>query len=209
MISFSSKRILFVSCTALLALGSIAASPDGGGAAQEDDAGQTDDAGQSSTGAGLAPSGVGCPAPTSLLPSADDAGPMLDDGSLVTLDADILKMLSIDKPDSPEFDFTSVQAPYTAAADCNNFGTADGHLSARSCLCDKCFSLMQECDSMVGCQQIRTCEWQNAGLCGQPLTCYFATPCATVIDQWGNTSLQAFIATKLNTCAQNNGCPSQ
>jgi hypothetical protein len=220
--AFVARRGAFVAAiltiSGIAATSGHAAADDAGVDAGVDDAGQQPDVSQdapaieaSTPDATVADAGTAPEAAVGDefdLYSLDGAGPVQDDGSLpVYMGSEpIYQELcvadpTVADPTTKPFSFTSVKAPYTTMADCVNYND-EGHHAAHTCLCNKCFTLMQECDSLEGCREILKCGQDHA--CTDPTTCYFAS-CTTVTDKWANTSIASFLSAKLDGC----GCPSQ
>src|SRR5580658_9343212 len=146
-------RLFLAACA--LAIGVVAATP-GSDAAAPDDSGAPDDATTADSATGDAATNDGCVLPTTLPedggPNADELyGPPSDDGSLddgympaFTLNnGDALGYLGICQTLPTPFSYTSVKAPYTDTAGCMAFAN-QGHAASHNCLCQKCFTVMQE-----------------------------------------------------------------
>ncbi len=121
-------------------------------------------------------------------------------------EGDIFQKLCIQKPaELPNFRFDQVPAPYTDAAGCKAFD--DAVPDERSCMCDKCFKLLQQCDALADCREELECI-TTSGCLGTP-DCYLdgpAPPCRDVIDKIGNTSVATTIVQFLGECAMQNSC---
>jgi len=138
---------VFLAC--ILAIGGMAADPDGGDAAAAEDAGDAATTADASTPADAT---IGDDA--SLEAAAGDAavasdGPqyVLPDGALPPYgQGNVYDLLCVQDPGVAPFAFDTVTAPYTTPAECKAFGTG-GHAAARACLCDSCFILQQQCDA--------------------------------------------------------------
>jgi hypothetical protein len=137
------------------------------------------------------------------------------DASPATFNGDIFAQIGVTNPNATLFDYSKVMPPYADAAGCKAFSD-HGHPAVHNCLCDKCFTEMQECDVLQGCQAIITCGWgngcdPNASLTS-PTSCYplfGAAGCKTQIDQYGTGSVSTAVAQLLGKCGKSNGCPSQ
>jgi hypothetical protein len=145
-------------------------------------------------------------------PPSDDGS--LDDGAVPTYDGDIFTALNVSAAGLPTpFSYTSVTAPYTDMAGCMAFSSpgVTAHTAEHNCLCTSCFSLMQQCDALPGCQAIWKCS-ADAG-CTTADACYLlpGAPCVTVINEWGTGSVSTALDQALNTCGQaaNPACPAQ
>jgi len=221
--SILSKRSLFALC--LVTIAGVAAMPtraiaDDGGI---DDAGldaatsdaETDavapDAATGMTGMMDATTMGTMDATTTPPPATASGGYPMDDGMLpVYTGGDIFQRLciqnpTVDDPSAVPFAFNSIKAAYPDATSCKAFD-AQGHMAVHDCLCDKCFDVIQECDSRPGCREILKCEL-DAG-CGDPSACYFGA-CQKVIDKWANTSNDSFITYLIEQCQTANSCPKQ
>jgi hypothetical protein len=136
-----------------------------------------------------------------------DAGPVQDDGSLPLYSGgNVFQALcvadpTVADPTTKPFSFTSVAAPYTDVTGCLAYND-EGHAAAHACFCNKCFTLVQQCDALEGCREASKCGLDHN--CTDPTTCYFSS-CTTVIDKWANTSAATFLSSKLEGC----GCPTQ
>ncbi len=144
-------------------------------------------------------------------PNVDGA---LDDGSVPTFAGDIFATVGVDAAGLPmNFSYSSVTAPYTDAAGCIAFTSAGAtaHQAEHTCLCNSCFSLMQQCDSIPGCQAIWKCAADSG--CTDSNTCYLnpGAPCSTVIDQWGTGSVATALEQMVGVCGQaaTPACPAQ
>jgi hypothetical protein len=105
------------------------------------------------------------------------------------------------------FAYTTVQGAYKDATGCMAYD-AQGHTTSHNCLCQKCFSLMQQCDSLPACRAIWKCA-QDSG-CNTPDTCYLLNgSCVDVINAAGTGSVSTGLESNLATCGTNNGCPSK
>lgn len=127
--------------------------------------------------------------------------------------ADIYTMLDVKDPMATTFSYQQVTAPYTDATGCKAFD-AQGHTALHNCLCDKCFTQMQECDALMGCRVIAKCAWTSgcdpSAAITSPTSCYpiFGGGCVTQINQYGTGSVSTAIAQQLGLCGRNNGCPT-
>jgi hypothetical protein len=210
---FTSRRSVFVAC--ILALGGMAADPDGGA-----DAASTDDA---SVDAGATPD-ASTPADATVASNdasgeaGDDAstastGPqyVTPDGALPPYNAgNVYDLLCVQDPGVVPFDYSAVQPPYTTQAECKTFANAD-HAAARSCLCDSCFALQQQCDALPGCKAIQACGFKTG--CSDPNSCYLVQGlCATQITEYGTGSVSTALTQLLENCgaaATPTACPKQ
>jgi hypothetical protein len=221
---FVSRRSLFAA--SLLAVLGLAADPNDAGsdAAAADaavdaamDSGATADA--TVTPVDGATADVGAPAPDT--GSGEDAAPeaspetpegngfVQDDGGLPTYSGpDIFTRLCMTAPDVTPFVYSDVKAPYTTPADCKTFLPASGHAAARSCLCDNCFTLQQQCDALAGCQTIQKCGWDTG--CTDSNSCYLVQGlCATQINNAGTGSVSTALSQAIEGCSSSNMCPAQ
>jgi hypothetical protein len=168
---FVSKRSLFAA--SLLALLGLAADPNDAGsdASPVADAAPDAAAGDAavdasaaldatvpvSDGAGEAASDDGATPPAEAGPS-EGVGFVQDDGGLPTYTGpNIFDFLCVERPDNTPLAYVDVKAPYTTPAACKTFAPEVGHSTARSCLCDSCFALQQQCDALAGCRTIQKC----------------------------------------------------
>jgi hypothetical protein len=214
-------RLFLAACA--LAIGVVAATPDGGA----DDSGSGGDAaapGDATIGgdAGAAEDAAtadSCPGTGNTYEAGGAnawAGPPSDDGSLddgfmpaFTLDnGNALDYLGVCQTLPTPFAYTTVQAPYKDATGCMAFN-AQGHTASHNCLCQKCFTLMQECDSLAACQAIWKCS-QDSG-CTTANACYLypGAPCIDVINSAGTGSVATGLESNLSTCGVTNGCPAK
>jgi hypothetical protein len=145
-------------------------------------------------------------------PPSDDGS--LDDGAIPTFTGDIFASLMVSSAGLPTpFSYTSVPAPYADTAGCMAFTSAGvtAHPAAHSCLCTSCFTLMQQCDALPGCQAIWKCSADSG--CSNSMTCYLnpGAPCQTVIDQWGTGGVSTALEQMLGVCgaAASPACPVQ
>lgn len=121
----------------------------------------------------------------------------------------VFDLLCVQDPGVVPFDYSAVQPPYTTAAACQSFDP-EGHPDAHSCLCNTCFSLMQQCDALPLCQQIMKCAFDTG--CSNVNACYLVQGmCKTQIDLAGNGSVAAALTLDLFNCGQaaTPACPTQ
>jgi hypothetical protein len=202
----TSRRSVFLAC--ILAIGGMAADPDGGDAAASQDAAPPD--------ASTAPADatVGDDASSE---AASDAAAASDAVQYVTPDGasppysagNVYDLLCVQDPNVTPFAFNTVKTPYTTPAECKAFGTS-GHMAAHACLCDACFVLQQQCDALPGCQEIQKCGFDTG--CTDPNSCYLiGAKCATQIDNWGTGSVSTALTQLLENCgkAASPACPAQ
>lgn len=201
----------------VLAIAGVAAGPnDAGVDAESDEASSpTPDAtvlASDASGAVDATQSGEAAAPASDTGTGDD-GPqyITPDGALpvYTGGGSVFDLLCVQDPGVVPFDYAAVQAPYTTAAACQSFDP-EGHAAAHSCLCNSCFTLIQQCDALPLCQQIMKCAF-NTG-CSNVNSCYLAQGlCKTQIDTAGNGSVAAALSLDLFNCGQAAApaCPTQ
>jgi hypothetical protein len=210
----ASRRSVFAAC--ILAIGGMAADPDGGtdAAAAEDasvDAAPAVDATTTTPDATVAPA-VDASGDAMSDGAAASTGPqyVLPDGALPAYNAgNIYDLLCIQDPGVVPFDYTSVKAPYADVAGCMAFDKI-GHSAAHNCFCQNCFALQQQCDALPGCQQIQKCELDIG--CTTAQSCYLGGgPCVTPINNWGTGSVDTALTSLIATCGQgaSPACPSQ
>jgi hypothetical protein len=145
-------------------------------------------------------SGPSSPGPSMFtLPPPAEAG-------VPSFSGDIFAQIMITKPSVSNFAYDAVMARYADVAECKMFDPR-GHQAVHDCYCDKCFSLIQECDALVSCQAITKCFW-DAG-CTDSNSCYFSGTCSAPVDKYGTHSVGTYLANALGTCRMNNGCPAQ
>jgi hypothetical protein len=212
----ASRRSVFAAC--ILAIGGMAADPDGGtdAAAAEDASPEAAvaDASPASTPDATVADGSG----ESPEAASDDGALMSDvpqyvqpDGALpVYTGGNIYDLLCVQDPGVVPFDFSAIQPPYTTAAQCKAFDPSQGHPTARACLCDNCFSLQQQCDALPGCEDIQKCGFDTG--CTDADSCYLVgMKCVTQINNWGTGSVATALSQLLDTCGQaaNPACPAQ
>jgi hypothetical protein len=212
-------RLFLAACA--LAIGVVAATP-ASDAAAPDDSGAPDDATTADGATGDAATNDGCVLPTTLPedggPNAEElSGPPSDDGSLddgyappFTLNnGDALGYLGICQTLPAPFVYSAVKAPYTDVAGCMAFDN-EGHPNAHNCLCQKCFSLIQQCDSLPTCQVILKCN-EDTGCKGSDGCYLFPTGagCVAQINNAGTGSVATFIEQAIGTCGTSNNCPAQ
>jgi hypothetical protein len=167
------------------------------------------------------PNGDGCVLPTTLSeeggPTPEQIpGPPSNDGSLddgyappFTMDnGDALLYLGICQTLPTPFSYTSVKTPYTDAAGCMAFAN-QGHPAVHNCLCTKCFTLIQECDSLPNCQAIVKCAWDTG--CTNSTACYLSpvATCVTPINNAGTGSVATGLSNSIQTCITSNSCPTK
>jgi|HubBroStandDraft_6_1064221.scaffolds.fasta_scaffold398608_1 hypothetical protein len=217
--SLTSRRSVFVAC--ILALGGMAADPDGGSdAAAAEEAGVDAAAAVDAT---TSPADATTGGTTDASPeaaaeaAADDAataptGPQYvqPDGALPPYSGgNIYDLLCVADPGVTFFAYNTVKPPYADATGCKAFGTS-GHTAAHSCLCDACFSLQQQCDALPGCQEIQKCGFDTG--CTDANSCYLVgMKCVTPINNWGTGSVDTALSQLLEVCGQAAmpACPSQ
>ncbi|MGH7436839.1 MAG: hypothetical protein ACRENE_14290 [Polyangiaceae bacterium] len=118
---------------------------------------------------------------------------------------------AIDKSSIPAFfDYTTVTAPYADAAGCMAYNN-EGHQAQHDCLCQNCFTLMQECDAQPGCQAIWKCS-ADAN-CTDANSCYLlpGAPCVLPINNYGTGSVETGLEQALGACGaavKPTACPS-
>jgi hypothetical protein len=136
------------------------------------------------------------------------AGPAPYDASPPTFAGDIYQFLCIQNPNAATFSYDTVTANYADVAGCKAYDN-QGHQSVHDCLCDSCFSLMQQCDALPGCRAIAKCAWDSG--CTSANACYLfpPAPCVAPINQAGTGSVSTGLESALSTCGQTNNCPAQ
>jgi hypothetical protein len=197
----------------------MAADPDGGtdASAAEDaslDAAPVPEASTAPADATVAPPGNDAsgemPVEDSAVASDDGPQYVQPDGALPPYSAgNVYDLLCIQDPGVVPFDFSGVQAPYNDAAGCKAFDKI-GHMAAHSCLCDACFKLQQQCDSLPGCQEIQKCGFDTG--CTDANSCYLISgKCVTPINNWGTGSVATALSQALESCgkAASPSCPIQ
>jgi hypothetical protein len=221
--AFLTRRGIFAA--SMLTISAIAATSTH---ASADDAGVVDDGGaadatplDSATEAGSVPDATGATGSDATVAATDASAeaatgsglPMYitpDGGPPAYSGGDIFQRLCVQNPGVMNFSFTTVIAPYAAPASCKTYND-EGHNAAHSCMCDNCFTLMQQCDALPGCREILKCQW-DAG-CTDSTTCYLApgAPCAAPIDAWGTGSVSTALTQYLTTCGAKATppCPTQ
>jgi hypothetical protein len=206
-------RTFFVAC--VVAVGVIAqaapdgAAPDAGGPdATVPEAGATGDDGcPVNTFAGDdGPTAAQLPGPA---PATDGS---LDDGWVPPAfsGGNILDFLCVQPPSSlpVPFDYSKVKAAYSDVAGCMAYN-AQGHTAAHNCLCQNCFTLTQECDSLPGCRAILKCALDSG--CNSANACYLlpGAPCVTAINNAGTGSVATGVEDNLGICGMAHGCPTK
>jgi hypothetical protein len=143
------------------------------------------------------------------------SGPPGYDASPPMVSGDIYAMLGITNPGAMTFTYSNVTAPYPDAAGCKAFDS-QGHQMVHDCLCDNCFSLLQQCDALTGCKAIEKCAWDTGCDPSAALTsassCYPLSGgggCITPIDKYGTGSVSTGLSQQLGLCGRNKGCPAQ
>jgi hypothetical protein len=142
-------------------------------------------------------------------------GPPGYDASPPSVGGDIYAMLGIKNPGAMTFTYSDVTAPYADAAGCKAFDS-QGHQMVHDCLCDNCFTLVQECDALAGCKVIEKCAWDTGCDPSAALTsaasCYPLSGgggCIAPIDKYGTGSVSTGLSQQLGLCGRNKGCPAQ
>jgi hypothetical protein len=205
----ASRRSVFAAC--ILAIGGMAADPDGGtdAAAAEDasvDAAPAVDATTTTPDATVA-----SPADASEAAAVSN-GPqyVLPDGAFPPYHAgNIYDLLCVQDPGVVPFDYTSVKAQYADVAGCIAFDKT-GHTAAHTCFCQNCFTLQQQCDALPGCREIQKCELDIG--CTNAQSCYLGGgPCVAPIDNWGTGSVNTALTQMIAACGQaaSPACPSK
>jgi hypothetical protein len=208
----ASRRSVFAAC--ILAIGGMAADPDGGAdAAAAEEAGAdaalvdaspevTPDATVAELeGGGGSDAALMSDVPQYVMPTG--APPPYNAGNVYDL-------LCVQDPGVVPFDYSAVKAPYTTPAECKTFNAAAGHAAARACLCDNCFSLQQQCDALPGCQDIQKCGLDTG--CTDANSCYLVgMKCVTQINNWGTGSVSTALSQLVDQCGQaaKPACPAQ
>jgi hypothetical protein len=128
---------------------------------------------------------------------------------------DIYQTLGIMNPNATTFTYADVAAPYPDATSCKAFD-AQGHTAVHNCLCDSCFTTMQECDALPGCKVIAKCAWDTgcdpSASLTSPTSCYPLAGtggCVTQINKYGTGSVATSIAQQLGLCGRMKSCPAQ
>jgi hypothetical protein len=104
-------------------------------------------------------------------------------------------------------DFSELEKPYENAAECVQHLDDIGDINdGISCMCESCLEVMQECDALEGCVEIRRCGYETG--CRGAFECYLVppSPCAEVIDRWGNATIAAERSLAVSDCEVANGC---
>jgi hypothetical protein len=207
----TTPRLFLLACA--LALGVIAqAAPDGGADAGIMDASVADAADDASGGSCPAHSLTGSDVPNaaSLPGPAPQTHGSLDDGAVPTFPGgDIFSFLCVDPMNTlpKPFSYETVKAPYADAAGCKAYD-AQGHTAAHNCLCDHCFSLMQQCDAIPSCRAIWKCA-EDTG-CTNANSCYLlGGTCVAPIDHAGNGSVGTGLSQQIQTCGSSHSCPTK
>jgi hypothetical protein len=204
-----------------LAIGVVAAT-DGGSDAGGDDGGGIDSgtpADATSTMQDATPAADSCPATGAMddgagsvqgWPGPPSVNGSLGDGSLPVVSGDIFTCLDIPMAGAlpTPFSYNQVKPAYTDVKGCLAYD-AQGHKASHDCLCQKCFTLLQQCDSLTACRAVLKCA-EDSG-CTNATSCYLGpgAPCITVINNAGTGSVSTGLEENLGTCGQNNHCPSQ
>jgi hypothetical protein len=207
----TSRRSVFVAC--ILAIGGMAADPDGGADAASDDA--SVDAGAMVDASAPVDATVADGASPDA--ASDDAATVstglqyvTPDGALPPYSAgNVYDLLCVADPGVVPFAYDTVKAPYTTPAECKTFANAD-HAAARSCLCDNCFTLQQQCDALEGCKTIQACGFKTG--CSDANSCYLVQGlCAPQITEYGTGSVSTALSQLLENCgkAATPACPTQ
>lgn len=207
----ASRRSVFAAC--ILAIGGMAADPDGGDAAAADasvDAAQAVDATTTTPDATVAPPADASGTMSDGAVASTGSQYVLPDGALPPYSAgNIYDLLCVQDPGIVPFDFTKVKAPYADMAGCIAFDKT-GHTAAHSCLCQNCFTLQQQCDALPGCQEIEKCAFDTG--CNSANACYLSNgKCVAPINNWGTGSVSTALSSYLQTCGNmaNPACPTQ
>src|ERR1700753_3374794 len=121
--------------------------------------------------------------------TAEDNNPpqVMEDGGIYSKLGVPVPAASADGGLTPQpFLFETVKSPYDDAAGCKSFTSdtikAGDHADERSCLCDNCFMLHQQCDALQGCQEIMQCILDIG--CTDSNSCYLG-PQKTSLDPDG------------------------
>jgi hypothetical protein len=151
----------------------------------------------------------GAAAETGTPETPEGMGFVQDDGGLPTYTGpNIFGVLCMEPPDTTPLSYADMKAPYTTAAECKTFLPEAGHSAARSCLCDSCFTLQQQCDALAGCQAIQKCGWTTG--CHDSNSCYLVQGlCSNEINTAGTGSVSTALSQAIETCASSNMCPVQ
>lgn len=210
----ASRRSVFAAC--ILAIGGMAADPDGGtDAMAADDAAM--EAGPTEASTTTTPDATTTPV-VDASGGSDDADLMSDvpqyvmpDGALPAYSAgNVYDLLCVQDPGVVPFDYSAVKPPYATPTECKAFLPSQGHTTARACLCDSCFTLQQECDALPNCQIIQKCGWDTG--CTDANSCYLVGgKCVTQINNAGTGSVATALSQLLEACGQaaSPACPSQ
>jgi hypothetical protein len=116
--------------------------------------------------------------------------------------------VSADPDEFPHFRFSDLEIPFEDAELCKAYiAEHSGATDRTDCLCDSCLEVMQECEVLPGCVEIRQCAEMSG--CNSDITCYLApgAPCTEVIDQWGNASLATTVSLDVLNCTKTHKCP--
>jgi hypothetical protein len=106
------------------------------------------------------------------------------------------------------YKFSELELPYETPEQCIEHAETelDDTTDEIACLCEKCLELMQECDALAGCVEIRECV-RTSG-CTNEFSCYLipGAPCQETIDKWGNASLATTVSVGLMDCRTAEQC---
>ena len=155
-------------------------------------------------------------------PASQDGA--LDDGSVPSFSGDIIATINaipggtaVDTsmiPATTFFDYSTLTAPYADVAGCMAYtdpgGFVAAHKARHDCLCQSCFTLMQQCDAQPGCQAVVKCEADSG--CTDSNSCYLlpGAMCVIPINQWGVGGVEVGLSQNLGTCgtSASPACPN-
>jgi hypothetical protein len=108
--------------------------------------------------------------------------------------------------DDEFLDFSAFELPYDSVEDCIEHVETTGNVFNRTCLCENCLDIMQECDVLKGCVAIRNCAFESG--CRGAFECYLLpnAPCVEVINNFGTGSAGTALSLALGECGIDTGC---
>jgi hypothetical protein len=215
---FASRRSVFAAC--ILAIGAMAADPDGGTDAAAAQDGSADAASAADATTATPDATVTTPTDASGEAAGEDGAAAAEagggvqyvqpDGALPPYSAgNVYDLLCVPDPGVTFFAFDTVKPPYADVAGCMAFKRS-GHTAAYDCFCQNCFSLQQQCDALPGCQAIQKCELDIG--CTNANSCYLGGgPCVAPINNYGTGSVSTALTQLIATCGSgaSPACPHQ